>query len=67
MKKSEPIRLLLTKTDLSQNLGVSVRLIEKWTAQGVIPALRPSPRMVRFELTRVLATLRKYETATLEK
>ena len=62
-----PCRLLLTKADLARQLGVSVRLIEEWTAHGVVPALRPSPRMVRYELPRVLAALRKYETATLEK
>lgn len=68
--ESEPMdsagRLLLTKTELARRLGVSVRLIEKWTAHGVVPALRPSPRMVRYELPRVLAALRKYETAVLE-
>ena len=73
MKRPNPItewpavRLLLTKSDLFRQLRVSVRLVEKWTANGVVPALRPSPRMVRYELDRVLAALRKYGTATLEK
>ena len=59
-------KLLLTGRELASRLGVSHRKIEDWTATGVIPALRLSPRMVRYELPAVLAALRQYQTATLK-
>lgn len=60
-------RLLQTKLDVARRLGVSSRLIEKWTQHGVIPALRIGNRLTRYELPRVLDALRAYETKTLNR
>ena len=59
-------KLLLTGRELASRLGVSLRMIEKWSATGVIPQLSLSPRMKRYELPAVLSALRQYETATLK-
>ena len=61
-----PEKYLLTKKELSVRLPMPVRTIEKLVAIGVIPALRITPRMVRFELPAVLAALRQYQTATVK-
>lgn len=60
-------KLLLTKRELSRALPMPERTIEKLVARGVLGCLRITPRMVRFELPRVLEALRRYETATLKK
>jgi hypothetical protein len=52
---------LLTKRQLSRQLSVSPRTVDNWQAQKRIPYLRISPRLVRFDLRRVLAALCKYE------
>lgn len=59
-------RLLLTKKQLSAMLPMPVRTIEKFVGQGIIPCLRLTPRMVRFQLSKVLVALEKYETATMK-
>ena len=64
--KQTPEQYLLTKKQLSVRLPMPVRTIEKLVSVGVIPALRITPRMVRFELPIVLAALRQYQTATLK-
>ena len=56
-----------TKKALALELGVSIRLIEKWTQIGVIPALRIGTRLTRYELSRVIEALRAYETHILKK
>ena len=58
--------LLLTGKQLAATLGVSLRLVEKWSSTGVIPKLTPSPRMSRYQLHKVIAALERYETATLK-
>ena len=59
-------KLLLTGRELAGRLGVSLRMVEKWAATGVIPQLSLSPRLKRYELPAVLSALRQYETATLK-
>ena len=59
-----PAKLLLTKRELSNALPMPVRTIEKLVSAGVLPALKITPRMVRFELPAVMAALRRHETAT---
>lgn len=60
-------KLLLTGRELASRLGVSQRVIEKWSSTGVIPKLCLGSRMTRYELPAVLAALRQYQTATLRK
>ena len=60
-------KLLLAKRELSEALPMPERTIEKFVATGIIPALKITPRMIRFELAGVLGALRQYQTATLTK
>lgn len=60
-------KLLLTKKELSVALPMSVRTIEKLVSTGVLPALKITPRMVRFELPACMAALRQFQTATLNR
>ncbi|MBV9657272.1 MAG: hypothetical protein JO295_04090 [Verrucomicrobia bacterium] len=55
------------KKELAVAVNLPVRTLERLTANGVIPVLRITPRLVRYELPAVLAALRRYETATLKK
>ena len=59
-------KILLSGRELASRLGVSLRMVEKWAATGVIPQLSLSPRLKRYELPAVLSALRQYETATLK-
>ncbi len=59
-------KLLLNGKELAAKLGVSRRLIEKWSTNGVIPKLVVSSRLVRYQLPKVIAALEQYETATLK-
>jgi excisionase family DNA binding protein len=52
---------LLSKKELAEILGVSSRTIETWLSQRLIPQLRLSPRLTRFDLPKVLAALARYE------
>ncbi len=56
-------KFLLTKRELSKALPMPPRTIEKLVANGTLPALRITSRIVRFELPAVLAALRRYQTA----
>ncbi|MHA3774892.1 helix-turn-helix transcriptional regulator [Verrucomicrobiota bacterium sgz303538] len=53
--------LLCSKEELAREFKVSRRTIEEWMRSKRIPYLRLSPRMVRFDLERVLAALNRYE------
>ena len=64
---SFPPQLLVKKGRVARDLGVSVRLVEKWTQLGVIPALRIGRRMTLYDMSRVLEALRAYETKTLNR
>lgn len=59
-------KLLLNGKELAAKLGVSLRLIEKWSANGVIPKLVVSSRFTRYQLPKVLTALEQYEAATLK-
>jgi len=54
-------RKLILKTELAQALSVSPRTIDNWVRQKRIPVLRFSPRLVRFDLCKVLIALDKFE------
>ena len=60
-----PPKRLLSKAELSQQLGVGVRTIESWMAQRRIPFLRLSARLVKFDLDNVVAALSRYEVKEL--
>ena len=60
-------KLLLTKQEISAALNLPPRTLDRLTASGILPVLRITPKLLRFELDACLAALRKYQTATLKK
>jgi len=52
---------LLRTKELAKALKMAPRTIDYLRARGIISYLRPSPRLIRFELQKVLRDLSKYE------
>lgn len=50
---------LVTAEELAQRLEVKPCTIRKWSRQGKIPAVRISPKVVRFDAQAVMAILSK--------
>jgi excisionase family DNA binding protein len=48
---------LLSRAELATRLGVRPTTIGRWTRSGRIPARRLSPKVVRYNLSAVLAAL----------
>lgn len=48
---------LLTALELAVRLRVSPDTVRAWARRGAIPSLRPSPKVIRFDLDAVLAAL----------
>lgn len=51
--------LILTVDELAQFLRVQPDTIRSWARKGLIPSLRPNPRILRFEVRAVVKALRK--------
>jgi len=60
-KSAEVLGGLVRKRDVARAASVSPRCVENWMRAKVIPFVRISRRCVRFDLSRVLAALRKFE------
>ena len=52
-----PARPLMKKKALAATLGVSVRTVDNWVAQRLIPYLAPSPRLHLFDPEAVRSAL----------
>jgi excisionase family DNA binding protein len=52
---------MIRKKELANELKVSSRTIDNWIRQRRIPYLRLSPRLLLFDLRKVLSALEKYE------
>lgn len=52
---------LLTKEELAKVIGMKVRGVQNLTQRAVIPVLKISHRCVRYDVTKVLAALARYE------
>jgi hypothetical protein len=52
---------LLKRTQLARAINTSVRTVDNLQRKKLIPAIKLSPRMVRFHLPSVLAALRRFE------
>jgi excisionase family DNA binding protein len=50
---------ILTANELADRLQLKPGTVRSWAREGRIPALRPTPKVLRFELQRVLEALRK--------
>jgi excisionase family DNA binding protein len=58
---SEP-RHWLTLEEAARRVRVSTRTLQRWTARGLVPAYRPTPRVVRYRLVDIdgfIASCRK--------
>src|SRR5260370_7614145 len=58
--QSVPKRLI-SKGEVAKAVGVSFKTIERWTSRRMIPFLRLSSRLTKYDLERVISALRKYE------
>ena len=49
---------LLTADEIAERLRLRPRTIRQWARRGLIPAVRLSPKVVRFKLAAVVAAMR---------
>lgn len=50
---------LLTVHELATRLRLRPATIKKWVKEGLIPAIRPSPKVLRFDWTEVRQALQR--------
>jgi len=55
------MKLLLSKREIATACGVSVRTIDSWVAQRLIPVIKTSKRKNLFRLDGVLDALKRLE------
>jgi DNA-binding transcriptional MerR regulator len=48
---------ILTAKDLAERLQLKPETIRLWARRGLIPSLRPTPKVLRFQLESVLAAI----------
>jgi len=48
---------LLTADELAARLKVKASTVREWMRRGVIPAIRLTPKVIRFDLDQVLKTM----------
>ena len=56
-------RELLTAEELADRLRVQPGTVRQWSRRGWIPAVRLSPKVVRYELPAVIEAMTKRQTA----
>ena len=54
---------LLTAEQLADRLGVKPRTVRQWSLDGLIPAKRLTPKVIRYSLDDVVASLQKRQSA----
>jgi excisionase family DNA binding protein len=50
---------LLTDAELAQELSVATCTVRKWARRGIIPVIRPTSQLVRFDLEDVVKALKE--------
>ena len=50
---------LITAAEIGERLRVQPATIRLWTLDGIIPAVRISGKVIRYDVTEVIAALRK--------
>ena len=50
---------IVTVGELAKRLHLKPETIRIWARQGLIPSLRPTPKVLRFDMQSVLAAIRK--------
>jgi hypothetical protein len=58
---------LIAGDELARRLGVSLKTVERWSGQRIIPSYRFTTRCVRFDPGEVRAALRKFEKPALRR
>jgi predicted site-specific integrase-resolvase len=53
----QPITTWLKKGELAPLLGVSIKTVDEWRRAGLIPAIRVSRKVLRFNLDHVIEAL----------
>ena len=54
---------LLNSEQLASRLGVKPRTVQQWQQDGLIPAIRLTPKVIRYNLDDVVESLQKRQTA----
>jgi predicted site-specific integrase-resolvase len=54
---------LLNSEQLASRLGVKPRTVQQWQQDGLIPAIRLTPKVIRYDLHEVVASLQERQTA----
>ena len=54
---------LLTAEQLADRLGVKPSTVKQWSRDGLIPANRLTPKVIRYDLDAVVASLEERQTA----
>ncbi len=50
---------IVTAKELAERLNLKPETIRIWARQGLIPSLRPTPKVLRFEMRSVMAAIKK--------
>ena len=50
---------IITANELAEHLHLKPETIRVWARQGLIPSLRPTPKVLRFEMQSVLAAIKE--------
>jgi len=50
---------ILTAAELAKRLNLKPETIRGWARQGLIPSLRPTAKVLRFEMNRVLKAMER--------
>ena len=50
---------LLTANGLAEELSLKPETVRAWARQRLIPSIRPSPKVLRFDLQEVMSALRE--------
>ena len=58
------MKMLLTAEELAERLRLRPRTIRRWYRRGFIPAIRFSPKVVRYDLAEVIEAVAKRQLAT---
>ncbi len=53
---------IVTVKELAERLQLKPETIRIWARQGLIPSLRPTPKVLRFEMRNVLAAIKEIST-----
>jgi len=53
---------VLTAEEVARRLSLRPSTVRRWAREGRIPAVRPTARVIRFDIAAVLAALRRLST-----